>query len=282
MSSDLGVAAINLAIETTNNALAVEQENLKLKEQLRKNQQLLEDFDSAIPRAQYLQTQLKEKQAILEQKQKDLVEIQNSIISMLKNQGQDEQVQPSLESIPIVMNRVQRFVTDLSEAAVDQKSIAIPIVQLFKVTDALNKLYDALVDTKVIEETKEEKEQRTKNYVEAQQEIISKLRAVAQQSQAAQAATLVEVEEEDEDQQVKSSPEAAKTTESTPQQTEQPQQTAINRPPTPEPNIPPPQQPEPSPVSEQKTQQENTEQQPPAESSEQPVPAENSEQPKTE
>ncbi|OHT00068.1 hypothetical protein TRFO_33302 [Tritrichomonas foetus] len=245
-SSDLGVAAINLAIETTSNALAVEQENAKLREQLHKNQQLLDDFDVAAPRAQLLQKQLKEKEALLEQKRKDLVEVQAAIISTLKNQSQEDPVQPSLESIPVVMNRVQRFVTDLTEAAVDQKTIAVPILQLFKVTDALNKLYDALVDTKVIAETKEEKEARVRAYVESQQEIITKLRAVAQQSQAAMKAQLVECEEEEEPEQP-----APKVEQLPDQQQPEPEQTTANRPPTPEPEVPPQQEVGDSPVAEQ-------------------------------
>ena len=57
--TDLSAAAIKLAIETTANALIVEQENAKLHDQLQKNLQLLGDFEIDAPRAKLLQKQLK-------------------------------------------------------------------------------------------------------------------------------------------------------------------------------------------------------------------------------
>ncbi|OHT11260.1 hypothetical protein TRFO_19355 [Tritrichomonas foetus] len=230
--ADLSVAAINLAIETTSNALAVEQENNKLREQLHKNQQLLGDFDVAAPRAQLLQKQLKEKEALLEEKRKELVDVQASIISTLKNQSQtQEPKQQSLESIPIVMNHVQKYITDLTETAVDEKTIAVPVLSLFKVTNALNKLFDTLVSSNIIDETDEEKEVRIRGFIESQQGILNKLREITQNSQDEEEEEVEpapKVEEVTEQPQEAEAPPEVQTenAEAQQEQQEQPQQTA--------------------------------------------------------
>lgn len=184
-SSDVGAAALQLAVETTLNVSAIEKENERLRGELQKNLEKLRDVDTAVAHTQALQETLKAKEAELEQKRKDLIEIQSAIIGTLKAQAQEAPAapQPSMESIPVVMNRVQKFVTDLTESAVDQKSIAIPVFSLFKVTDMLSKLYDAVVEAKIIEETDEERRQRSDAYAAAQQEILSELKQIIERAQ---------------------------------------------------------------------------------------------------
>jgi hypothetical protein len=179
-AEDLAAKTIQMAIETTSNAISVEQENQKMREQLKKNLDVLGDFDAATPRAQGLQAQLREKQAELEEKRKSLVEIQGAVIRAIKQQeqGGGNTAQEQLEVVPIIMNRIQKFVSDLSDAAVEQKSIAIPILSVFEVVQSLNKLYDALLDKEIIKESPEAKEERVRRLVSAQQEILVKLQAI--------------------------------------------------------------------------------------------------------
>lgn len=218
--ADLSAAAIKLAIETTTNALVVEQENAKLKEQLQKNLQLLGDFEIAAPRAQLLQKQLKEKEAILEQKRQELVEVQQSIISTLQNQSQApiDQGQQSLAAIPTVMNHVQKLITDLTEEAVNQKTIAIPILSLFKAAGVINSLYETLSNNGIIQESQEEKQDRINTFVSTQQDILAKLREVVQSAQDSQ---LHDVEEEEAENEP-SKPQVEEVTEEKPAETETP------------------------------------------------------------
>lgn len=195
--SDFSAAAIKLAIETTSNALIVEQENAKLRQQLGKNLELLGDFEIAAPRAQLLQTQLKEKETLLEEKRKELVQVQQSIISTLLHQAQSPapQTQTSFAAIPTVMNHVQKLVTDITEDAIDQKTIAVPVLSLFKAAGIINSLYDTLSKSGIIQESQEEKEDRIKKFVSAQQDILTKLREVVQRVTDSE---LQEVQEEEE------------------------------------------------------------------------------------
>lgn len=177
MTKEIGAAAINLAIETVQNTIAIEQENKNLKDQLSSNMKIMDDLDIVIPRAKMLQQQLKEKKDLIEQKKQELVQLQQSVIASLIQKSEHEPPsETSLEAVPIVLNRVQRFITDLSEAAVDNKTIAVSILSLVKVNEALDRLYDAAVDSQVIKETKEERDARIKTNSNANQEIINKVR----------------------------------------------------------------------------------------------------------
>lgn len=177
MTKELGSAAIKLAVETIQNAIAIEQENKNLKDQLSSNLKIMDDFEAVIPRAKALQQELKEKKDIIEQKRQELVELQKSVITALIQKPEvGSPPETSLDAIPIVMNRVQRFITDLSDAAVEKKTLAVSILSLVKVNEALDRLYDAAVDSQVIKETKEEREIRIKTNANSNQEIINKVR----------------------------------------------------------------------------------------------------------
>jgi hypothetical protein len=156
MSQSHQAEALRLAIETTAQTLAVEQENQELRGQLQKNLELIESFDAVLPRSQALQQRLREKKAELESKQSELVGLQSAIISVLKNPPQSRQSE-SLAVVPIVLNKVQKDITALTDAAVAGKTISVPILSLFKVSEGLNKLYGTLVEEGVIPETPEEK-----------------------------------------------------------------------------------------------------------------------------
>ena len=177
---DASLRALQFAIQTTLNAKKLKQENDQLRQKLKENEDLLSDFEQAEPRAKALQAELKEKERKLEQKRKELIQIQEAIISTLKSQAQAPQENPmeSLRPIPIVMNNIQDLIMKLTENAVDQRTTAIPVLDLFGVSDKLNRLYDALAEQEIISETPEEKEARNQEFVESQQEILTQLKAM--------------------------------------------------------------------------------------------------------
>jgi hypothetical protein len=78
------------------------------------------------------------------------------------------------------MNRIQNNITELTDAAVTGRTIEVPIIFLFKVSEDLNRLYDTFVEQGVISETEQEKEQRVQQYSSAQLEILTGLKALAQ------------------------------------------------------------------------------------------------------
>jgi hypothetical protein len=181
---------MQLAIETSSQAAAVEEENKELRAQLQKNLELVEHFDLASPRAQALQRQLRDKEAELAQKRSELISVQAAIIATLKTQGESAPPAPapSLEVIPLVMGKVQKSVTTLTEEAIDQRTISIPILSLFKVSESLHRLYDALAEKGVIEETDDEKRERIQKFVTSQKAILVGLKAIAESAQAERAA----------------------------------------------------------------------------------------------
>jgi hypothetical protein len=182
--NDLAGTAIHLAIERTNQAVSVEKENERLREKLAKNLQLIGDFELSLPRTQLLEAQLRAKEAELEQKRRDLARLQTSLIRALKAQAGKEPEVPSLKPIPIVMNRVQQFVYQLTEAAAEKGALAVPIISILSVTQSLTKLYDTLAETGNLTETPEEKTARLQSYMSAQKEVLALLQATVAAAKA--------------------------------------------------------------------------------------------------
>jgi hypothetical protein len=180
MSQSPQAEVLHLAIETTAQSLVLEQENKDLRAQLKKNLSRVESFDVIAPRTQQLQQQLREKKAELESKQSELITLQSAIISNIKNPPPPSRSDESLTAIPIVMNRVQKNITALTDTAVAEKTISVPIISLFKVSEDLNRLFDALVEKGVIPETLQEKKQREQEYLAAQRQLLAGLKAIAQ------------------------------------------------------------------------------------------------------
>lgn len=219
--SDLVQNALKYAIETSINSSKLEEENKVLREQLKKNEELLNDFEEAVPRAKSLQQELKDKEAKLEKKRQELIEIQDAIISTLNNQNQTESATPqkSLAPIPMVMNRVQEVIMALTENAVDNRTTSIPIMSLFKVCDELNQLYDVLVEKGIIEEDEEERNTRMEQFIVAQQQILEELKKML--SNAASQANGEEEEEEENGEEQKAEEEEKKEEEPKPTEEEE-------------------------------------------------------------
>jgi hypothetical protein len=191
-----GAQAIQLAVETSLQAASVEDENKELRAQLQKNLDLIENFEVGSGRARALEQQLRDKEAKLSQKRSELISVQAAIIATLKVQGESPPpvAGASLEVIPLVIGKVQKSVTTLTEAAIEQKTISIPILSLFKVSESLHQLYDALAEKGVIEETDDEKRERIHKFVSSQKEILTGLKAIAERFQASAQRPRVEEE----------------------------------------------------------------------------------------
>jgi hypothetical protein len=172
--------ALHIAIETTSQSLIVEKENEELRAQLQKNLALIEQFETVATRTQQLQDQLRQKKAELESKQNELVGVQSALISILKNPPSRSSQSDSLAVIPVVLGKVQKDITGLTDAAIAANTIAIPVLSLFKVSEGFNQLFDTLVTENIISETPEEKQERLQRHFTSQKEILAKLKALAQ------------------------------------------------------------------------------------------------------
>ena len=184
MSQDkLESTAMQMSIKTITIAKAIEEKNQNIREQILKNNSILDDLDSSSASAQKLDDQLKEKKKILENKQQELIYIQNAIISKIKTQNltsKGKQDSESIQAIPIVVNRIQKFINDLTEATIKQQSLSIPITLILKVIESINKLYDSISDADIIKETEEEKLERLRKYQDTQNEIVNKIKEIIQ------------------------------------------------------------------------------------------------------
>ena len=210
-AGDASLRALQFAIQTTLNARKLKDENEQLKLVLKENEQLLSDFEDAAPRAKSLKAQLKEKEQKLEQKRKELIQIQEAIISTLRVQAQAPQENPAetLRPIPIVMNNIQELIMSLTENAVDNRTTAIPVLDLFGVSDKLNRLYDTLAAEEIITETPEERDKRNQEFVANQQEILNQLKSLLS---AAEEEDEAEDEEEEEKQDEEEKPKVVEVT----------------------------------------------------------------------
>jgi hypothetical protein len=132
---------------------------------------------------------LHEKEAEIAEKRSDLIALQSALIKAVQNPKSQNLPNPeSLKAIPIVMSRVQNFVYHLSEGAIDQGILTVPINAVLGVTDAIGKLYDVLVDTGKLQETPEQKNERIAKYTERRQEVIAVLQRAVAQAKARKAA----------------------------------------------------------------------------------------------
>lgn len=181
--NDLGPHAIQLAIEQNSKADQVETENQALHEQLYEHIDLIRQFEVGAPRAQKLLKTLNDKKAELEVKRKELMQVQAAILNQLQDPIQEEE--QSFEAVPTIINRIQSLIMNLTDSCVDENSTSVPIVQIFKSADILNKLYDTVVSSEIIKETPEERQARMTKFITTQRTILSKLQELISQSTVA-------------------------------------------------------------------------------------------------
>lgn len=168
---------LEFAIQTSYSSQKLEEENKALREQLQKNEEILNNFEEAQPLTKSLQNKLKEKEALLEEKRKELIDVQNAIITTIRNQTSSAQIESS-SAIPYVMNKVLENIMGLTEEAIDKKSTTISILSLFKVCDKLNHLFEELVEKNIITETEEERKTRIDSFIVSQKTALNRILAL--------------------------------------------------------------------------------------------------------
>jgi hypothetical protein len=182
-----GTAAIQLAVETTAQAVQIEQETEDLRAHLKDNSSILTSFDAALPRALRLQQELRDKQAEYEQKCKDLVAVQGELIESLKRGPQTSAPDSdALQAIPIVIGSLQKHLFNLTEGAINANSPTVPVLAVAQIADRLHKLFDSITEKGIVEETEEEKKARLSEFATAYRAILIKLRELVEKSQAQQ------------------------------------------------------------------------------------------------
>ena len=177
---DMGVAAIQLTLQTKAKTAQIKESTASLKTQLVQNQQLLGELDIAIPHSQLLIKELDDKKAELENKRKQLADLQAALIQQIQNPlpEKKEEIPKSIAVLPIVLGSVLKFFTDLTEAAVNQQDITIPVYSLLKVGDSFNRLYTTLTDKGVLHETEDEAKERKSTFLHNQATILNGLKNI--------------------------------------------------------------------------------------------------------
>ena len=177
---DMGVAAIQLTLQTKAKTAQIKESTASLKTQLVQNQQLLGELDLAIPHSQTLMKELDDKKAELENKRKQLSNLQAALIQQLQNPlpEKKDEIPKSIAVLPIVLGSVLKFFTDLTEAAVNQQDITIPVYSLLKVGESFNRLYSTLIDKGVLHETEEEAKERKSTFLHNQATVLNGLKDI--------------------------------------------------------------------------------------------------------
>lgn len=175
-NQDLLAKVIQFSIEKANETKRLEEENQKIEASIEETNEILSQLDDSKETGKQLKAELAKSEEDVKRKQKELIELQNSLVALLKNQQPKDTKHSSLEPIPIVINRIQDFIMKLTETAIDEKTIAVPILSIFKVNDGINSLYDLCVQKDMINETPEERTQRMTQYAQRQQAVIEKLK----------------------------------------------------------------------------------------------------------
>ena len=125
------------------------------------NETLEDELADLLPQSNAHKTILKEKDNIIQEKQKQLIELQSLLIQKMKSKSVKKTEEThSFEPIPIVTNKIQFLLSKLSEQSIDEKRTEVPIKSILKVILALDQLYQQCIDYKFINETEEMKKQK--------------------------------------------------------------------------------------------------------------------------
>lgn len=172
---------LSLALQINAKTNQIKETTKKLEDQLSQNMKLINQFKFAEPHTSSIVKELEERKKILEEKRKTLASTQAELINSIQNPLEIEKPQeipPSIAALPVVMSNVLKFVTNLTETAVDQPTVTIPILSLFKTNQLLNQLYTTLAKKEIIHEDTVEYEERMHSFLESQAAIVNGLKAV--------------------------------------------------------------------------------------------------------
>ena len=173
MSANSPISKVaTLTVQQLQSRAKAEKEIEALYKQLQENENLENELSEVLPSTKERMKEMNEKDAIIREKQKQLIELQNFLLSTKTTKKEMQ----SLEPVPIITNRIQDLVCKLSEQAIDEKTTAVPILSILKVYNALNELYKQCADFGYINESKEMIEKRAREFENAQQSIVDKLK----------------------------------------------------------------------------------------------------------
>lgn len=142
---------------------------------LKENGETANEIEDILPSAKTTKKEKSEKDRVISEKQKELIELQNTLISLRERKQPKTEKIKSWEPISIVANKMQELVSALSEQAIDEKTTSVPILSIFKVNNALNQLYEQCTQYGYIEETPELKQHREELFSKIEKEILDKL-----------------------------------------------------------------------------------------------------------
>lgn len=173
MNSEILNKCANIAIESTLN-MQSEQKTIQLIEQsLKENSNIIDEFEANKPSVDSVISENREKDEQIKKKREELLKLQQAYIRIKSlKKKEDSQEVKSWEPIPIVVNRAQDLIMKLSETAINENSIGVPILSIFKVNDAINTLYDISVEEGFIQETDDEKQIRLEEYAAKQKHVL--------------------------------------------------------------------------------------------------------------
>lgn len=222
--NSFGPKAIQLSIDLNSKADELEAENKKMLAQAHEHVTLLRELDTELPRTKKTQEIISEKKRLLEEKRKELVAVQAAILDTLQNPEENEAEQKPCEILPLVLNRVQALIMQLTDSSVDSGSLSVPVLDIFKAGNTINTLFDAIAQKGLIEESQEEHQERMTKFVSTQKVILGKLQSLVIQAQTSEeeeaaeekvAETQATVEEVKEEQPAETSEEQPKESPST-------------------------------------------------------------------
>lgn len=188
MNSDLVIKSASLAIEQTREAQNIEKTIQLIEKSLKENSSIIDEFETNTPTVKSVISENKQKDEIIKKKREELLQLQNALIKIKTLRKKDDKdTLESWEPVPIVVNRIQDLVMKLSETAINDKTVAIPILSIFKVNDALNTLFDISSSEGFINETEEEKQKRLEDYANKQKHILEILKKYVNEDEGAEA-----------------------------------------------------------------------------------------------
>ena len=173
--SDLLSKAVQIAIQQTVEKNKTENQIEQLYSALNENQELENEISDVLPSTHSRILINEEKDAIIEEKQKQLIDLQNLFLRMKSKKEDSKNRIESWEPVPIVINRVQDLIAKLSEQSIEEKTSEIPILSILKVNTAINQLYDQCVQYGYINESPEMKKQRITEFAQMQKNILDNL-----------------------------------------------------------------------------------------------------------
>lgn len=154
-------------------------ENKELKLRISENNSLLEQFENSKKQTSEQQKEIIKKKMIIEEKKKELGELQKAYIALLE--GKEREID-SLQPVSIILNRIQDFIMQLSDKAVNDERKATSVRYLLTVCRSINELYNQCVSHSIIEESFEDALIRRNSLREQETEIYEMLRRINEQN----------------------------------------------------------------------------------------------------